>query len=169
RSMRIEVLCDGTKLVAVHQYNQRLTAVRASYEQLASTFGGFLRDKPALPETLVELPRKVRSGDGTATLGCTLLVPRTHAALKRTGPGPEPTLAKPEPLPAVVLLGGFGAQDREGNSVGPGDLHLSFFSTLALRLGEAGVASLRCDDRGTGQSTCDHKPPRLETLLADAQ
>jgi pimeloyl-ACP methyl ester carboxylesterase len=186
RSMRIEVLCDGTKLVAVHQYNQRLTAVRASYEQLASTFGGFLRAKPVLPATLVELPRKVRVGDGTATLGCTLLVPRTHAALKRTGPGPKPTLAKPElgadangglaiaparpePLPAVVLLGGFGAQDREGNSVGPGDFHLSFFSTLALKLGEAGVASLRCDDRGAGPSAGDHRPARLETLLADAQ
>jgi hypothetical protein len=76
---------------------------------------------------------------------------------------------RPEPLPAVVLLGGFGAQDREGNSVGPGDFHLSLFSTLALRLGQAGVASLRCDDRGTGQSTGDHKPARLETLLADAQ
>ena len=184
RSIRIEVLCDGTKLVAVHQYNQRLTAVRSSYEELASMFDGVVHGKPILPATLVELPRKVRTGDRTATLGCTLLVPRTHSDVMRIGQGRELARSKaeadafvhdpnsapdrPRPLPAVVLLGGFGAQDREGNSVGPGDFHLSFFSTLALTLGEAGVASLRCDDRGTGQSTGDRKAARLETLMGDA-
>src|SRR4029079_11462046 len=83
RSMRIEVVCDGPKLVAAHQYNQRLTAVRASYEELASALEGRQRSKPIVGETLVELPRKVRTGDGGATLGCTLLVPRTHAEMTR--------------------------------------------------------------------------------------
>ena len=143
-------------------------------------FGGVVHGKPILPATLVELPRKVRTGDRTATLGCTLLVPAPTPTSCRIGKGqragaqqsgsrrvrarPQLRARSTAALPAVVLLGGFGAQDREGNSVGPGDFHLSFFSTLALTLGEAGVASLRCDDRGTGQSTGDRKAARLETL-----
>jgi alpha-beta hydrolase superfamily lysophospholipase len=181
-SMRIEVLCDGTKLVAARQYNQRLTAVRASYEELASTLEGRTRDKPLLSPTLVEVPRKVRSAG--ATLGCTLLLPATHAAMQRPAKhpakpaSPAPAAAAPgalsfepeppQPLPGVVLLGDFGTQDRDGNSAGPGDFHLYFNAVLAAKLGEAGIVSLRCDDRGAGASPGDAKRVTLQSLLADA-
>jgi hypothetical protein len=69
----------------------------------------------------------------------------------------------------VLLLGGFGAQDRDGNSVGPGDSHLFFLAVLAAKLGEAGVATLRCDDRGAGQSTGDFRGVTLDTLARDAR
>jgi pimeloyl-ACP methyl ester carboxylesterase len=180
-SMHIEVLCDGSKLVAARLYNQRVTAVRASYEELASALEGRAREKPIVPAALAELPRKVHAGG--ATLACTLLVPVTHAKMQRqtkkpakeakasapAAPGAltfEP--APPEPLPAVVLLGDFGGQDREGNSAGPGDFHLFFDAVLAAKLGDAGIASLRCDDRGTGQSTGDARHVTLQSLLGDA-
>jgi pimeloyl-ACP methyl ester carboxylesterase len=187
RSVRIEVLCDGAELVAVRHYNQRLTAVRSSYEELASILEGRARGKPILPEALVELPRKIPAGGGGGVLGCTLLLPKTHASMKRGGggkislattapaaatPGPGGlvvTPAPPRPLPGVVLIGAFGPQDRDDNSVGPGDFHIYLFAALAKRLGEAGVASLRCDDRGTGQSSGDFKRATLDTFAADAE
>jgi len=183
QSMRIDVLCDGTKLVAAHLSNSRLTAVRASYEELASVLEGRRRGKPILASTLKELPRKVRVGNGEATLGCTLLLPTTHAEVTRSRPGAGPSHAgatadaegahsykapPPPPLPAVLLLGGFGPQDRDGNSVGPGDFQLFFQAVLASKLGEAGIATLRCDDRGTGESAGDFKHVTLETEARDA-
>jgi hypothetical protein len=181
-SMRIEVLCDGTKLVAARQYNQRITAVRASYEELASALEGRSRDKPLLSPTLVELPRKVPSAG--ATLACTLLLPVTHAQMQRPtsrakqGAAAAPAAPSsgalmfvpeaPQPLPGVVLTSDFGSQDRDGNSAGPGDFHLFFGAVLAAKLGEAGIASLRCDDRGAGRSTGDAKRVTLQSLAADA-
>jgi pimeloyl-ACP methyl ester carboxylesterase len=91
-----------------------------------------------------------------------------HAPVVSPG-GLTLTPPPPTPLPAVLLLGGFGAQDRDGNSVGPGDSHLFFLAVLAAKLGEAGVASLRCDDRGTGQSTGDSRRVTLDTLARDAR
>lgn len=179
QSMRIEVVCEGSKLVAASLSNLRLIAVRAAYEELASTLESGRRGKPILSTALVELPRKVRSGD--ATLACTLLLPATHAEMKRARPGttvpraPAPSggLTRmppaPTPLPAALLLGGFGPQDRDGNSVGPGDSHLFFLAVLAARLGESDVASLRCDDRGAGQSTGDFRRVTLDTLARDAR
>jgi hypothetical protein len=132
----------------------------------------------------VELPRRAHVGDGEATLACTLLLPATHAEVKRARPGRAASPAgsaagtpggltftpgTPTPLPAALLLGGFGAQDRDGNSVGPGDFHLFFLAVLAAKLGEAGVASLRCDDRGTGQSTGDFRRATLDSLARDAR
>jgi alpha-beta hydrolase superfamily lysophospholipase len=183
QSVRISVLCDGTKLLAAHLSNSRLTAVRASFEELASVLEGRRRGKPIVSSTLAELARKVRVGSGEATLGCTLLLPRTHAEVKsgrlgaaasRAGARPDASGAHtyeappPPPLPAALLLGGFGPQDRDGNSVGPGDYQLYFLAVLASRLGEAGIATLRCDDRGTGESAGKSKAVTLETEARDA-
>jgi len=63
------------------------------------------------------------------------------------------TLTIPEgngPFPAVLLITGAGPQDRD-ESIGP----LKPFAVTADALACAGVASLRVDDRGTGQSTGD--------------
>jgi len=182
QSMRIDVLCDGTKLLAAHLSHLRLTAVRASYEELASVLEGRRRGKPILSSTLVELARKVRVGDGEATLGCTLLLPKTHAEIKRAKSGAASARAEATangagahsygppttPLPAALLLGGFGPQDRDGNSVGPGDFQLYFLAVLASKLGESGIATLRCDDRGTGTSAGNFKGVTLETEARDA-
>jgi dienelactone hydrolase len=180
QSMRIKVACDGTKLVAAHLSSLQLTAVRASYEEMASALDGRGRGKPIVPSTLKELSRKVRVGSGEATLACTLLVPATHAQFERarataaardrvTVNSSGELAVKPQPLPAALLLGGFGPQDRDGNSVGAGDFHVSFLAALAGKLAESGIASLRCDDRGTGASTGDFKRVTLDTLARDAR
>ena len=184
QSMRIKVVCDGTKLVAAHLSSLGMTAVRASYEELASALEARPRGKPILAATMRELPRKVRVGNGEATLGCTLLVPATHAQVKISKAGAAAARAgaksdapgehsfeppPPPPIPAALLLGGFGPQDRDGNSVGPGDFHLFFMAMLAAKLADAGIASLRCDDRGTGESTGDFKRVTLDTLARDAR
>ena len=184
QSMRIKVACDGTKLVAAHLSSLRLTAVRASYEEVASALEGRARGKAILPSTLKELPRSVRVGNGQPALACILLVPATHAQLERPRPGGAPSRPRvtsgapgehtfsapaPPPLPAALLLGSFGPQDRDGNSVGPGDFHVSFLAALAAKLGESGIVSLRCDDRGTGQSAGDFRRVTLDTEARDAR
>ncbi|MGE5294203.1 MAG: alpha/beta hydrolase family protein [Solirubrobacterales bacterium] len=61
------------------------------------------------------------------------------------------TLTIPEghgPHPAVLLITGSGPQDRD-ESIGP----LKPFAVLADALARVGVAALRVDDRGVGQST----------------
>jgi hypothetical protein len=58
--------------------------------------------------------------NGDATLACTLLLPATHAEMKRARPGAAATPGglvstppPPSPLPAVLLLGGFGLSQAE--------------------------------------------------------
>jgi len=109
------------------------------------------RKKPPLPETLEEQPRKVKSGD--AVLACSLLLPK-----QRSGR-----------LPGVIFVTGSGPQDRDEDTPGPGGLKLSIFKTIAIALGEAGIASLRCDDRGVGESTGSLKDVTLDMFVGDAR
>lgn len=60
------------------------------------------------------------------------------------------TLALPEgagPHPAAILISGGNPMDRDCDVEG-----FRFFRLLAERLSGAGVATLRCDDRGVGES-----------------
>ncbi len=65
-----------------------------------------------------------------------------------------------KPVPAVVLLHGTGADKNE-----VGDL----FKTLAAELAEQGVASLRIDFAGTGDSPVGYRQYNLSTAVTDAQ
>ena len=69
------------------------------------------------------------------------------------------TLVEPEapPLGAVVLVHGGGVTREEGG----------FFTRLATGLGEAGVASLRFDHRGHGQSEGKQEELTLSAILND--
>ena len=86
-----------------------------------------------------------QSQDGTALAG-TLTVPR--------GAGPHP---------AVVLITGTGAQDRDESLMG----HRPFF-VLADHLTRRGIAVLRVDDRGVGGSGGDTAATDLEGKTDDA-
>lgn len=66
------------------------------------------------------------------------------------------------PFPGVVILSGSGPQDRDGVIAGQPVL-----ATLARSLAEAGVASLRLDDRGVGGSSAI-APAGPADLAADA-
>ena len=70
----------------------------------------------------------------------------------------------PGPHPAVVLLNGSGAQDRDGTVLGH-----PLFAVLADHLARAGIGSLRWDDRGVGGSDGDLSEAGLADLAADAR
>lgn len=84
---------------------------------------------------------------GNITLAGTLSIP--------DGPGP---------FPAAVLLSDMGGQDRDGRL---GGYHL--FADLASNLARQGIAVLRLDDRGVGQSGGDSRLATTADLALDAQ
>lgn len=86
-------------------------------------------------------------------LAAALLDPTAAAVVLPSEPAPlHATLLTPEgPTRAVaVILPGSGPTDRDGNS--PGGLVASTYRLLAEGLAEQGVATVRIDKRGVGQS-----------------
>ncbi len=69
----------------------------------------------------------------------------------------------PEPVPALLLISGSGPQDRNGAIMG----HRPFL-VLADYLTRRGIAVLRVDDRGTGQSTGSLSAATTKDFAADA-
>lgn len=65
-----------------------------------------------------------------------------------------------EPVPAIVMLHGTGSQKDEA-----GDGYLR----LASELADAGIASIRIDFMGAGESTAADKDFSLDTALTDGQ
>jgi pimeloyl-ACP methyl ester carboxylesterase len=111
-----------------------------SGEAIAGTFtqggmkGTFELKKaaPALPDTPPPYKEEaVQIVNGGITLAGTLTLPPTAG-----------------PYPAVILITGSGAQNRDEEVFG-----FKVFKLLADRLTRAGLAVLRCDDRGVGGST----------------
>ena len=72
--------------------------------------------------------------------------------------------AGPGPFPAVVLVSDLGPQDRDGTV---GVYH--FMGSLADYLTRRGVAVLRYDDRGVGQSGGSTAMATTEMLVSDVQ
>lgn len=100
------------------------------------------------PYTAVDVTVPTPAGH---TLAGTLTVPRGASA----------------PVPAVVLISGSGAQDRDaGIPVVPG---YRFFRQIADTLGRRGIAVLRLDDRGWGASGGDVQTATTEDLAADTR
>ncbi|MBC9929774.1 alpha/beta hydrolase family protein [Chitinophaga qingshengii] len=90
-----------------------------------------------------------------------ILFPNTAAGVTLAG-----TLSLPAgkgPFPAVVLISGSGANDRNETIF----TH-KVFLVLADYLTRAGIAVLRADDRGVGKSTGDYESATNEDLAADA-
>ena len=71
----------------------------------------------------------------------------------------------PGPHPAIVLMSGSGAQDRD-ESLRPIST-IKPFALIADALTSAGVAVLRYDDRGVGASTGDYDGATVTTLAGD--
>lgn len=77
------------------------------------------------------------------------------------------TLTLPEgagPFPAVLLISGSGPQDRDETLMG----HRPF-AVLADHLTRQGIAVLRVDDRGVGESTGDFAAATSEDFADDAE
>lgn len=86
-------------------------------------------------------------GAGGTTLGGTLAVP-----------------AAPGMHPGLLLVGGAAERDRDQVLAG-----FASFEVLARELGRAGIATLRTDDRGTGESRGSTRRATLDDLAGDAQ
>ncbi len=77
------------------------------------------------------------------------------------------TFTKPKeggPFPAVLLLTGAGAQDRDESMAG----HKPFL-VLSDYLTRRGIAVLRVDDRGTGKSTGNFDSATTQDFASDAE
>ncbi|MCX7799566.1 MAG: CocE/NonD family hydrolase [Fimbriimonadales bacterium] len=77
------------------------------------------------------------------------------------------TLVKPKgegPFPCVVMVTGSGPQDRDQTI-----LDHKPFAVWADALAKAGVASLRCDDRGVGKSTGLFSTATSDDFASDAR
>lgn len=74
-----------------------------------------------------------------------------------------------EKHPAAVLISGSGPQDRNEDTVGAGGLKLGIFKQIAHVLSENGIAVLRYDDRGTGESGGNFIEAAQEDFVQDAR
>lgn len=78
------------------------------------------------------------------------------------------TVCLPAPLgryPVVLMLHGSGPLDRDENMPGQ---RLDVFNTIAHRLAESGIASVRYDKRGCGKSTGVYASASHTDLIDDA-
>lgn len=71
-------------------------------------------------------------------------------------------------VPGVVIIPGFGPTTRDGVAP-PGGTPDPLYRDLSRTLADAGVASLRYDKRGTGESVMDADQPRsFDDMVEDA-
>ena len=156
-TVHVRLYCEQGKLLGLDDTTDKLRAHRDGDAALAQVLARKPREKPAAPATVVELARTVKApaaaGVGDAVLDCTLLLPAAYAEVKDA----RQARGKTRRLPAVVFISGSGPEDRDEDSAGPFGLELAIFKVMAIQLGEAGIASLRCDDLGVGKSTGDAK------------
>ncbi|MBE7452958.1 MAG: alpha/beta hydrolase [Kofleriaceae bacterium] len=165
--LQADLYCAGPSFLGADIALLSLAITREGDEARIAPLRVRPREKPPVPEGLVELERTVEvaaaPGIEPARLACSLMLPASHAAVtKRTKAGAT------RALPAVTFITGSGLQDRDEDSYGPGGLKMSIFKTIAIRLAQAGIASLRCDDRGGGGSSGDFAAATLATFAADA-
>lgn len=88
----------------------------------------------------------------TFSLGCTLTVPK---------------VAK-RPVPAIVTITGSGSQGRD-EDLWPTVPGYAPFRQVAERVAKAGIATLRCDDRGKDGSTGDASKATTADFAADTR
>lgn len=110
-----------------------------------SAFPLFAQEGEPFVKHYTETDVKVKSGD--VTLAGTLTMPAETKG----------------PVGAALLISGSGAQDRDENIFG-----YKPFAEIAHALAEAGIASLRLDDRGVGVSDKGSGVATFETRVKDA-
>jgi len=106
---------------------------------------------PPFIDREVRVPVAAVDGAGAATLACSLRAPSAASGAR---------------VAAVALLPGTGPGDRDENGIGA-TLKYSVLRRVADRLAAHGIASLRCDDRGTGASTGRFEERTFPVFIAD--
>ncbi len=121
----------------------------------------------SVPMTLVFAPAPAVTAATAKSVRLTPPYREEEVAFGANGPRLAGTLTVPAgagPFPAVVLVSDTGAQDRNGTVGGYAPL-----GQLADYLTRRGVAVLRFDDRGVGQSQGAPEPATAAELVADVQ
>ncbi|MGE0159923.1 MAG: alpha/beta hydrolase family protein [Gemmatimonadales bacterium] len=136
--------------------------IEGTWRQVGSTFPltferldePFVLRRPQNPEPPFPYESRdveIRNERSEISLACTLVVP--------SGGQPGGTT-----YPAVLMLTGSGAQDRDETLMG----HRPFW-VIADHLARRSIASLRCDDRGVGGSEGNVFLSSLDEQAADAE
>lgn len=162
---RTVVACEhGDLVAALDPWSGQAVARSGRKPVLDALVHATTRQKPKTPDTLLEedvtITVPALGKDAEAKLACSFLKPAVPQA--------KPP-ARPTRFPTVLFLSGSGPQDRDEDTLGTGGVKLSVFKTMAITLGEKGIASLRCDDRGTGRSTGVFEQATLQTFVRDAE
>ena len=135
---------DKGRLAVWHVPNQNVTAVREGYQDFAqplraallASVKGLVPDYSAPPDAPFTA-EEVRVKGKSFTLAGTLLLPKNAKGR----------------LPVVVTSTGSGQQTRDEPLPIPGLEGYRLFRQVAETLASRGIAVLRCDDRGVGDST----------------
>jgi hypothetical protein len=144
REFEGEISADKKKIVGVYI---RSTGMRLplTLERADSAFSLKRPQMPQPPYPYKEEPVVILNPEDQTKLVGALTIP------DRTGP-----------FPAVILISGSGAQDRDETISG----HKPFL-VLADFLARRGAAALRCDDRGAGESGGEHLAATTAVRAAD--
>jgi dienelactone hydrolase len=143
-SVNVDVMTDPTgKLVYLNQQRQSeavreeyaasVAELRAGAAAAPKSAGIDYSAPPGAPFTAEEVTVKAQDW----TLAGTLLIPKTGA----------------RPFPAVITITGSGQQTRDEPVPIPGLEKYGLMRQIAETLASRGIAVLRVDDRGVGQST----------------
>ncbi len=141
----IDLLSYEGRFVGLVNRTQGTTAYDA---QLLPSGLTVLEPEPAAPASVLEKP--VVFDSGGITLAGTLTLPALQTP----------------PLCAVLFVAGSGPVDRDGNAPG---FQMDAYRQLANALAEAGIASLRYDKRGVGESQGSAATASRSDLLGDVR
>jgi len=136
---------DGSALQGV--WSQGGQELPLTFHRLEKAFALNRPQQPKGPFPYASREVTFRSGAGNVRLEGTLLLPE--------GKGP---------FPAVAFVTGSGPQDRDETLMG----HKPFL-VIADALARRGIASLRWDDRGAGESGGDNMGSTVDDFAADAR
>jgi pimeloyl-ACP methyl ester carboxylesterase len=151
---RYEVWLGDTHIDLIEYEGRMVGLVNRTQGTVGYDVSRFPDGLDVLPEAEPTLPEGVREeeirfeSDGLTLVG-TLTIPDGD-----------------DPLPAALFLHGSGPIDRDGNAPG---LPMDAYRQLAHALAEVGIASLRFDKRGVGESEGTIETASMTDLVDDAR
>ncbi len=147
------IIFDGVVYIKLLSHDGKLVVVDVPAQGAQAVHENYIDLTPAQAETdgkQAGYSEDFQVSSGEVTLAGTLTLPE--------GDGP---------FPAVLLNSGSGPQDRDGNT--PPEFMTDMFKLMAEYFSGLGVAVLRYDERGVGESTGDYNAATLQDLVDDVR